>query len=251
MSAYAIMRMEKIKSVAQGTVRLKHSRREIECPTAMPGQHNKLLANSPHMHEYKKKSFKEIFRERLKDQKIRKNAVHAVEVVLTFSPGAISDEQIPAWVWANMRWLEKTFGDPKNIIDARLHLDETTPHIHAFVLPIDERGKLNARAFLGGTNNRMSELQTSYAKAMQSFNLERGISKKITKAQHQSSLRWQAEQDKKEVRLKTYEKVFGTEPEWDFAKFVEFQTTQSDIEHNAENQEARKESNISRNVPER
>lgn len=233
MSAYAILRIEKIKSVSHGNARLKHSRREIECPTAVSGKCNKHLVftdRAEEMRKDKKTPFKTIFHERIKGQKVRRNAVHAIEVVLTFSPNAVNNERLRSWASANMQWLADNFGGAKNVIDARLHLDEATPHIHAFIIPLDERGKLNARAFLGGTNNRMSELQTSYAKAMEPFRLERGISKKITKAQHQNSQRWHAEQDHKELRLQTYEKVFGTEPEWDFERYSEFKTTQADLD---------------------
>ena len=121
---------------------------------------------------------------------------------------------MPAWSQASIDWVKKTFGD--NIIDAQLHLDETTPHIHTFVIPLDDKGKLNARAFLGGTRDRMVELQTSYAEAVKSFGLERGISKQITHATYKNSLRWHAENEQKEVSLQAYREVFGTASEWDF-----------------------------------
>lgn len=231
---FAIMRMEKIKSVSKGSARLKHSRREIACPTADPHRKSLALSCSPLSRDDWKKSFKEIFHERTNGQKVRKNAVYAVEIVLTFSPGAVPQEQLKNWTGASINWIGAEFGGRENIIDARLHLDEATPHIHAFVVPIDEKGRLNARHFVGGTSSRFSELQTSYAKAVEQFGLDRGISKKITHAEHVASQRWHAENADKEVRLQAYEKVFGQEQEWNFETFVEFQTTTADIQRRVE-----------------
>jgi hypothetical protein len=55
-----------------------------------------------------------------------------------------------------------------------LHLDEATPHIHAYLVPLDEKGKLNCRALFGG-REKLSKFQDSYALAMAPLGLERGI----------------------------------------------------------------------------
>lgn len=207
------MRMEKIKSVVEGHGRLRHMRKEIPCKTARDpsGKHYVLTFNSNETAANQKKTFREIFREKTAGQPVRKNAVYAVEVMLTFSPGALdpNSDIMKEWAGANMRWLANTFGGKENIIDGRLHMDETTAHIHAMVIPIDDRGKLNARAFLGGTSHRMSELQTDYAKAMEPFDLVRGISREITGAKHQSHLRWEADHAEKEASLQAYKEMFG------------------------------------------
>lgn len=213
--AYAIMRQEKIKTVSNASARLRHNRREIPCKTANQNIKNIRLKCNDQSREFAKKSFAEISKIKVGDQRIRSNAVRAIEVLLTFSPGGVKPEDLKAWAHDSIDWLARVFGR-QNIIDAQLHLDETTPHIHAIVIPIDERGKLNARAFLGGTRDKMSDMQTSYAEAVKSYGLERGISKQITHATHENSQRWHAENERKEHRLQAYEKVFGTESEWDF-----------------------------------
>lgn len=226
MPNFAIMRMQKIKSTTQASARLKHARREIACRTVKdPTATNVRITIGEKMKEYSSKSFREIFREKTAGLNVRKNAVHAVELVLTFSPGAIDPnnrEDLKAWAQANMTWVAQTFGGVQNVIDAQLHMDETTPHIHAMVVPIDERGKLNARAFLGGTSHRMSELQTDYAAAMERFGLERGISREITGAKHQAHQRWIAEQAEKEATLHAYEKFFSKELEKDLDLNIDF-----------------------------
>ena len=236
--AYSIMRMEKIKSVSKGNARLKHSRRELDCPTANKekSKENFYFICNEHSQEYREKKFGEIFKEITNGQKIRKNAVCAVEILMTFTPEAIKPEQEEEWAKESIRWVAKTLGGYDNIIDAQVHRDEKTTHIHAFVVPIDEKGKLNARKFLGGTSNRMSEIQTSYAKEMERFGLERGISKKITHAHHKSSQQWHAENARKEARLQAYEEKFGTEKDWDFDDVIAFQKKESEIERQIESE---------------
>ena len=54
-----------------------------------------------------------------------------------------------------------------------MHLDENTPHIHAVIVPVVAE-KLNCRALLGD-REKMREMQSSFAKAMEGLGLERGI----------------------------------------------------------------------------
>lgn len=226
---FAIMRIEKIKSIVAGNARLRHNRRETRCVTSNPGRKNVCLIFSYQMRDDRNKSFREIFHERTKGQKPRKNAVMALEVVLTFSPGAVPEEKLKDWAQDNADWLRKTFGE-NNIIDCQCHRDEKNFHLHAILIPIDEKGRLNARAFVGGTRQKMSELQTDYANAMEKYGLKRGICREITKARHESSLRWHERQAQKETRLRAYEKVFGDEETWDFDRFLEFQRTKNEID---------------------
>ena len=117
------MRIEKIKSVVAGNARLRHNRRETKCVTSNPGRKNICLIFSEQMRRDRTRSFRQIFRDRTRGQKPRKNAVMALEVVLTFSPGAVPEEQLKDWAQDNATWLRKTFGND-NIIDCQLHRDE-------------------------------------------------------------------------------------------------------------------------------
>jgi hypothetical protein len=63
-----------------------------------------------------------------------------------------------------------------------LHRDETTPHLTAFVVPVHpETGKLNASHWLDG-REKLQDLQDSYAEAVATHGLERGIAG--SKAKH-------------------------------------------------------------------
>jgi hypothetical protein len=116
--------------------------------------------------------------------KVRKDAVLEVEVVLTYSSSAIDKVPLDEWKKANVQWLKDYFGED-NIVSAVLHMDETTPHIHAMVTPIDRDSgepKFNAKKWLGG-RALMSQMQTNYAKAMEQFGLKRG--EENSRASHQ------------------------------------------------------------------
>jgi hypothetical protein len=52
----------------------------------------------------------------------------------------------------SVEWLKQKHG-AENVISTSIHRDETTPHIVAYVVPIDSQGKLNAREFLGVGQN--------------------------------------------------------------------------------------------------
>ena len=53
-------------------------------------------------------------------------------------------------------------------------MDESTPHIHAYVVPIDEQGHLNAKRYTGG-RDALIRLQTSFVGEMKEFGLKRGM----------------------------------------------------------------------------
>ena len=99
------------------------------------------------------------------------------------------------WKQKNVEWMKDTFniaGDGKdNVISMVYHGDEAgNVHCHALVIPVDERGHLNARRFINGSR-AMSEHQTTYAKYMQSFGLKRGL--KGSQARHKDIKRFYAE----------------------------------------------------------
>lgn len=118
-----------------------------------------------------------------------KNRVVVAEFVLTFSPE--QTEKIMAqkdeWIKSNIEWVKKEFESKgAELFRWDLHMDETTPHIHAFILTTDEKGMFNGTQFFG-KKKMLENYQTTYAEAMEPYGLERGISKKETKARHITS----------------------------------------------------------------
>lgn len=174
MEGYCILSLEKVHSMGSLQQRHKHNFREMNLKhiDLDLSRENEELINDSGL------DYKDLWYQRIKDIEmkngqpisVRKNAVLAYEVIMSFSRD--SDVDIDAWKRANKEWLFATFGE-ENVISATLHMDETTPHIHAVVVPIDERNKLCAKSFTGG-RGKMFSLQTEYGKAMKPLGLQRG-----------------------------------------------------------------------------
>jgi len=133
-------------------------------------------------------------------ENVRSNAVHAVELVMTASP-----EFKGNWVdylSACDKWAMDLFG-AENLLHVAHHFDESTPHTHILCVPLKDK-KLNANHFIGGSRDRMAELQEDfYQKVGKPFSLERGQSKSETRARHShhTLAGKTAELDEREVKL--------------------------------------------------
>jgi len=111
----------------------------------------------------------------------RSDSCIARDLVLTTSHDfmeGIMKEDFERWINLNIEWLKKTYGD--NCVYAVLHMDETTPHIHAMISPVyvnakNKRVMSNKHFFDGKT--MLSELQTNYANYIQGVfkSLRRGL----------------------------------------------------------------------------
>ena len=114
--------------------------------------------------------------------KVRANGVRAVEHMLTASPEwfhAASPEQIREWVTRSMDFLTARYGD--NLVSAHLHMDETSPQIHAVMVPITPDGRLVAKEYFG-TPAKLRTLHTDYNRDMEPLGLQRGTER--SKATH-------------------------------------------------------------------
>lgn len=113
-------------------------------------------------------------------KKVRKDAVRAMEFLITASPDTfkrdsagvvVDDYRNSGWVKDNIDFLARKYG--KNLVAVTLHQDEKTPHIHAVVVPITDDGRLSAKELFNPVS--LKKLQTEYAQAMSKHGLERGI----------------------------------------------------------------------------
>lgn len=180
--SFAILRVGKIKSRATLSAALGHNLRELETPNADASlsKDNTVLRGGKTVADGLA-----AWDERAPD-KIRKNAVHAVEYFVGGSPEKLKEmpfhDQAQYFSEA-LRWIEERHG-AKNVLSSVVHLDETTPHMQVIVIPLDERGKLNAREFIGGSE-KLREMQTDFAERVGAqVGLERGMER--SKATHQS-----------------------------------------------------------------
>ena len=130
-------------------------------------------------------------------RKVGKNQVRAIRIMLSGSPDdmqrIVREGRLDEWCADNMEYLAETFGR-ENIVSADLHLDETSPHIHATLVPIvtteRKRKKQEARAAKRYRTKSASHprlcadevmsrvklkgYQDTYAAAMAKYGLKRG-----------------------------------------------------------------------------
>ena len=180
MSQFAILRIQKLKAGVAVRRSLKHAFREQETPNADPDR----LSDNTHLGAANVDEAMAKFQARL-PEKVRSNAVLAVEFLVTGSPEVMAAKtraEQDAYLHDALAWLQKRHG-AENVVYAGIHRDETTPHLYAYVVPLDERGKLNCRAFYGGAA-ALRDMQTDFAERVgKRHGLERGI--EGSKATHQ------------------------------------------------------------------
>ena len=114
---------------------------------------------------------------------VRKNGVLAIEYFIGASPEffKLHPNNSRNYFDGAIKWLKNKHG-AENVVAITEQYDETTPHLVAYVVPIDERGKLNAAGYFGG-KKKLSELQTDFAiQCGEPFGLMRGI--QGSKAKH-------------------------------------------------------------------
>lgn len=176
--AFAIMRCEKLKSFGSFGGAVQHCFRERNTPNADETR----TADNVHYYARNEAQAFKALREKL-PEKIRKNGVICIEYVFTASPEffATADEKKQGEFFKrSVEWLKDKYGED-NIVIATVHNDEKTPHMSAFVVPIDARGKLNAAGLIGN-REQMSRDQDTFHARVADLGLERGL--KGSKAQH-------------------------------------------------------------------
>jgi hypothetical protein len=194
---YCCVRVEKIKSLGHLQRADTHNRRTAPVPNADPAkaQDNEVLGpEGPVLRRW---------REKVGAQKVRSNAVVALQVYLIRSPDWQGDEA--EWQNRSQEWLEKEFGTDK-ILQSLVHKDEKTPHLHALIVPLDAKGKLNARSICGHPST-FQRYQTEYAKAMEPLGLRRGVDKDITEAKHETIKEYYARTKELPVVVKELERL--------------------------------------------
>lgn len=184
-------------------------------------------------------------------RKITPDQVRAIRVMLSGTHEDMmkiqQDGRIDEWCDDSMQWLHKTFGK-ENTVSAVLHMDETTPHIHATIVPIvmGERRKAKQKKQTEGkrtyrkktdaarlcaddvlNRDRLVAYHDDYAKVMERYGLQRGVrgseARHTTTAQYYRDLKrqtgeletdvqqLQSEKKAAEKRLLQIKREIGTE----------------------------------------
>ena len=178
--AYAIMRAKKLANMGSVAASMQHCYRERET-------HNADQERTPDNQHLGAKSTDEAMGNlrALLPEKRRKDAVLAVEYVMTASPewfAQATPEQEKAFFQRSLQWLADKYGADR-IVTASIHRDEATPHLSAFVVPLTQDKRLSAKEFIG-SREKMRADQSTYAACVADLGLERGI--EGSKATHQT-----------------------------------------------------------------
>lgn len=128
--------------------------------------------------------------------KRRRDAVEAIELLITASPEAISvmsRQAQDAYFRDALAWVGERFGGHENVKLAVVHRDESTPHMQVLLVPMLD-GKLQANRLIGGPAG-LRKIQTDYAAQVGArHGLVRGIELKPGDARpaYQAVRRWYA-----------------------------------------------------------
>lgn len=152
-----VLRFEKIKSFEALNLSNAHINRFMPTPNANLNIKNKRVFGSNNL----VKDVKNIIDKR--GLKPRKNAVLVMEGILQLSPDFYSSpERIKQFVENGSKWIAKEFGE--NVLNITAHFDETTPHLHFHIIPINDKGRLSAFDLFN--KNTLPQFQKSYCDFM-------------------------------------------------------------------------------------
>jgi hypothetical protein len=171
MPNFAILRTGKIKSVEQ----LRHGLRHIyRAGHTMNADEYRKEENSCLVSGTADEAL-ERFRAMLPEKR-RKDAVLAIEYLVTASPEAMHgmpEQQRYDYMNRALEWVRERHG-AENVFAGSIHRDETTDHMHVYVMPkVGDR--LCAQHFLGGPK-AMAAMQDDFARRVgEPSGLERGV----------------------------------------------------------------------------
>ena len=203
---FAILRTEKLKTFGNIGGSLAHNFRDIETPNA---DSDRTIKNSHSLGSANE--VMDAIQLRLPEKR-RSDAVLCIEHLITASPtwNGWGTEKEHEFFENSKKWLEKQYGS-NNVIAVSVHRDETTPHLIAYVVPLDENtGKLNAKKWLGG-RAKMSQMQSDFADQVRFLGLERGV--EGSKAKHTRIKEYYAKVNQDEVEIQR--NVFLPDAEYD------------------------------------
>ena len=178
--ATAICRIQRIGGAKDSVGIQLHNRRERTHSNSNPDIDRERSKDNYTLTPHTDASYNALVDRRLHDaytgsRAIRKDAVRLCEALFTSSwdffdanPELTRDYFMACYAWACER-----FGKD-NIIEATVHMDEETPHMHLDFVPLTADGRLSAKSVLGNRND-MQQLQDDfYEHVGKQFDLDRG-----------------------------------------------------------------------------
>ncbi|HGC9770977.1 TPA: MobV family relaxase [Streptococcus agalactiae] len=178
--SYVVARMAKYKSgqltaIYNHNERIfkNHSNKEIDVEKS---HLNYELTNRDQAQNYHKQIKEHINENRLSTRGVRKDAILCNEWIITSDKtffNSLDEKQTREFFDTAKDYFAEKYGDA-NIAYARVHLDESTPHMHLGIVPM-KNGKLSSKA-LFGNKEKLVAIQDELPKYLNEhgFNLQRG-----------------------------------------------------------------------------
>lgn len=174
---YAVVHMMKIKSGAVGGIQ-SHNNREHEPKTNPDVDMSRSEDNYDLIScDNYKRSIKEKLSNLVESSRaIRKDAVVVCNFIVTSdneTMDALGADRQREFFQDSVKWFSDRYGADR-VLNATVHMDETTPHLHIGVMPITQDGRLSAKAIF--TKTEMKAIQTEFAREVgEKYGLERGV----------------------------------------------------------------------------
>ena len=187
--AYGIIRVQKVKAAAVGSMQYhndrvpgEHSNEDID-PTRTPENKEFVKHGS-----YRAEVAERIERNRTSGRKVRKDAVVLCEGIATASPEFFegkSRDEIMAYFEDVYEFVKAEAGE-ENLIHFTVHMDETTPHAHFGFPPIKD-GALSWKKFFDGKYALRAFQDRHWEQVGRKWGLERGEKSEDTGRTHKTT----------------------------------------------------------------
>ena len=174
---FAVVHMMKIKSGAVGGIQ-SHNNREHE-PKTNPDVD---MSRSKDNYDLVPcDNYRRAIKEKLSDlvesgRAVRKDAVVVCNFIVTSDSDtmeALGADRQRAFFEDAVKWFSDRYGADR-VLNATVHMDENTPHLHIGVMPITQDGRLSAKAIF--TKTELKAIQTEFARDVGAlYGLERGV----------------------------------------------------------------------------
>ena len=174
---YAVVHMMKIKSGAVGGIQ-SHNNREHEPKTNPDVDMSRSEDNYDLIScDNYKRSIKEKLSNLVESSRaVRKDAVVVCNFIVTSdneTMNALGTDRQREFFQDSVKWFSDRYGADR-VLNATVHMDEATPHLHIGVMPITQDGRLSAKAIF--TKTEMKAIQTEFARDVgEKYGLERGV----------------------------------------------------------------------------
>ena len=176
--SYSIIRMQKfkrkdVKGIETHTDRLRDSHSNPDIDKEKTHNNYKLLAVNG-LYQTVKAKIQEI-QDTQPEKKIRTDAVVMAQLLVTSDNEFFQDKTLAEqkqYFQDSLEFIQARYGN-ENVLDATVHMDERTPHMHVNMIPRTKEGSLCAKNIF--TREELRGLQTDFnAQVGQKYGLRRG-----------------------------------------------------------------------------